>query len=54
MLAGTPEQVAEQMRPFVEAGVGDFILSAQPPYDYAGIEAFITKVAPLVRQAAGR
>lgn len=53
-LAGSPEQVAEQLMPYVKLGVGDFILGAREPYDYAGIELFINKVAPLVRKAATR
>ena len=51
-IVGTPEQAAEQLRPYVAAGVGDFILGARPPYDYAGLELFINQVAPLVRAMA--
>jgi F420-dependent oxidoreductase-like protein len=53
-ITGTPEQAAEQLMRYVEMGVGDFILGARHPYDYAGIELFINKVAPLVRKEAAR
>ncbi len=50
-LAGAPEQIAEQMMRYArEAGVGDFILGARVPYDYANLERFINDVAPLVRE----
>jgi alkanesulfonate monooxygenase SsuD/methylene tetrahydromethanopterin reductase-like flavin-dependent oxidoreductase (luciferase family) len=50
-LAGAPEQIAEEMVRYArEAGVGDFILGARVPYDYANLERFINEVAPLVRR----
>jgi F420-dependent oxidoreductase-like protein len=51
---GTPEQVAEQLMPYVELGVGDLIAGARAPYDYESLRLFIEKVAPLVRQEAAR
>ncbi|MBI2761846.1 MAG: TIGR03560 family F420-dependent LLM class oxidoreductase [Chloroflexi bacterium] len=51
-VVGTPEQAAEQIMRYVQMGVGDFILGARPPYDYAGMQLFIEKVAPLVRKQA--
>jgi F420-dependent oxidoreductase-like protein len=53
-VVGTPEQAAEQLMRYVEMGVSDFILGARPPYDYAGMQLFIEKVAPLVRKQAVR
>ncbi len=53
-VVGTPEQAAEQIMRYVELGVGDFILGARPPYDHAGLQLFIEKVAPLVRKEAAR
>lgn len=53
-VVGTPEQAAAQILRYVELGVTDFILGARPPYDYAGMQLFIEKVAPLVRKEALR
>ena len=53
-IVGTPEQVAEQLLPYVELGVGDLLLGARPPYDYQSLQLFIEKVAPLVRREAAR
>lgn len=54
VLIGTPEQAAEEIMRYVELGVGDFILGARAPADYAGLQLFIEKVAPLVRKEAQR
>ena len=54
VLTGAPEQVAEQIMPYVELGVGDFILGVRAPADYKNLERFIEKVAPLVRREAAR
>ncbi len=51
-VAGTPEQVAEQIMPYIDLGVGDFILGVRAPADYANLERFIERVAPLVRKEA--
>jgi F420-dependent oxidoreductase-like protein len=53
-VVGTPEQAAQQLLPYVELGVGDFILGARVPYDYGLLQLFIEKVAPLVRKEAAR
>src|SRR5215212_4959143 len=53
-LMGTPEQVAEQLMPYVELGVGDFILGVRAPADYRNLETFIEKVAPLLRKEPAR
>jgi F420-dependent oxidoreductase-like protein len=53
-LLGTPEEVAEQLMPYVELGVGDFILGVRAPADYSNLETFIERVAPLVRKERAR
>ncbi|MGE0542437.1 MAG: TIGR03560 family F420-dependent LLM class oxidoreductase [Dehalococcoidia bacterium] len=53
-IVGAPEQVAEQLLPYLELGVGDLLLGTRPPYDYQSLQLFIEKVAPLVRQEAAR
>jgi len=53
-VTGTPEQVAEQLMPYVERGVGDFIVGVRAPADYPTLELFIERVAPLVRKEAAR
>jgi F420-dependent oxidoreductase-like protein len=54
VLSGTPEQVAEQLMPYVELGVGDFILGVRAPADYKNLELFVEKVAPVVRREVAR
>lgn len=53
-VVGTPEQAAEQILRYVALGVGDFLVGARVPYDYAGLQLFIEKVAPIVRKEAER
>jgi F420-dependent oxidoreductase-like protein len=53
-IAGTPEQVAEELSRYAAVGVGDFIIGARAPVDYGLLERFINEVAPLVRAEAGR
>ena len=53
-VVGTPEQAAEQLTPFVELGVGDFILGTRAPADRETLTLFIEQVAPLVRKQAAR
>jgi F420-dependent oxidoreductase-like protein len=52
LVAGTPEQVAERLIPYLDLGVGDFLISARAPFDYDTIRGFIEQVAPAVREAA--
>ncbi len=47
---GTPEQCVEQLVPYVQAGVGDFILGARMPADMRTLELVATKVAPMLRE----
>ncbi|HZN91039.1 MAG TPA: TIGR03560 family F420-dependent LLM class oxidoreductase [Thermoleophilaceae bacterium] len=51
MIVGTPEQCAETLRPFVELGVGDFLLGQLPPVDWRTIELVAESVAPALRAA---
>jgi alkanesulfonate monooxygenase SsuD/methylene tetrahydromethanopterin reductase-like flavin-dependent oxidoreductase (luciferase family) len=52
---GTPEQCVEQLMPYVDAGVGDFIVGARPPADWTTLELVATEVAPAVKaRAAGK
>lgn len=53
-VVGTPEQAAEQILRYVALGVGDFLVGARVPYDYAGLQLFIEKVMPIVRKEAER
>ncbi len=53
MLAATPEQLVETLRPFVDRGVGDFLLMARPPIDRRTLELFAGEVAPALRGGRG-
>lgn len=49
-VVGTPEQCVSKLLPYVEAGVGDFLVGARPPgTDLESLELVATKVAPLLR-----
>jgi len=54
VLVGTPEQAAERLLRYVELGVGDFLVTTRAPFDYETLRLFIERVAPPVRQEAGR
>jgi hypothetical protein len=45
----TPDQLAEHLRPYVDRGVGDFLLVARPPMDLGTLELFAGEVAPTLR-----
>ncbi|HWF53353.1 MAG TPA: LLM class F420-dependent oxidoreductase [Solirubrobacteraceae bacterium] len=49
LLAMTPERLAEHLRPYVEHGVGDFLVAARPPMDRRTLELFAGQVAPALR-----
>lgn len=49
VLLGTPQQAAAQLRPYIERGVEQFVLSVNTPYDIRMIELYINEVAPLLR-----
>lgn len=48
-MIGTPEQCIEQLLPYVEMGVGDFIIGARPPADYPSLELIAKQIAPEVK-----
>jgi F420-dependent oxidoreductase-like protein len=54
VLVGTPEQAAERLLRYVELGVGDFLVTTRAPFDFETLQLFIERVAPPVRQEAGR
>ncbi|HEV8489822.1 MAG TPA: LLM class flavin-dependent oxidoreductase [Candidatus Limnocylindrales bacterium] len=51
--AGTPQQVADWLTPFVEAGAGSFSPQIGWPYDHETIERLIGEVKPLVDARTG-
>ncbi len=51
--AGTPQQVADWLTPFVEAGVGSFSPQIGWPYDRETIERLIGEVKPIVDARTG-
>ena len=51
MVVGTPEQCVEQLRPYADLGVGDFLLGAMAPLDERTIDLVATSVAPALRAA---
>jgi F420-dependent oxidoreductase-like protein len=50
-LVGTPEQVAEMLRPFLGIGFRHFIVGFPSPYDAESLERLIREVKPLVEGA---
>lgn len=54
VLFGTPQQAAEALMPYVEAGAEHFVISLPAPYDMTTLELFIGEVAPLVEKWAGK
>jgi F420-dependent oxidoreductase-like protein len=49
VVALTPEQFTEHLRPYAERGVGDFLLLARPPMDRRTLELFAGEVAPALQ-----
>ena len=47
-LIGTPEQVAEMLRPFLGIGFRHFIVGFPAPYDAESMERLITEVKPML------
>jgi alkanesulfonate monooxygenase SsuD/methylene tetrahydromethanopterin reductase-like flavin-dependent oxidoreductase (luciferase family) len=45
---GTPEQIADRMRPYVDLGFRTFISEHPAPYDTESLERFIGEVVPLL------
>jgi alkanesulfonate monooxygenase SsuD/methylene tetrahydromethanopterin reductase-like flavin-dependent oxidoreductase (luciferase family) len=52
LVFGTPEHCASRLRPYLELGVGDFLLGMRPPVDWTTIELFARQVAPILRAHA--
>jgi alkanesulfonate monooxygenase SsuD/methylene tetrahydromethanopterin reductase-like flavin-dependent oxidoreductase (luciferase family) len=51
MIVGTPDQAVEQLRPYAELGVGDFLLGQLVPVDPQTIELVAESVAPALKGA---
>ena len=50
---GTPEQIADRLRPYVELGFRTVISEQPAPYDVETLERFIGEVMPLVGRLIG-
>jgi alkanesulfonate monooxygenase SsuD/methylene tetrahydromethanopterin reductase-like flavin-dependent oxidoreductase (luciferase family) len=48
---GTPEQVAQRLRPFAELGYRHFIVGYPSPYDQETMERMVTEVKPMLESA---
>ena len=46
----TPDQLTEHLRPYVERGVGDFLMMARPPMDRRTLELLASEVAPALKR----
>jgi len=53
-MAGTPEQVADQITPYLALGFDLFVLMGRTPADYDTLRLFIRDVAPILRAATTR
>ena len=49
-MVGTPEQVAEAMRPYLGIGFRHFIAGFPPPYDAESMERLVREVKPMVEE----
>ena len=52
-LVGTPDDAAEQVMAYVEAGAELINVALRAPYDRAALETYVNQVVPAVRAAAG-
>jgi alkanesulfonate monooxygenase SsuD/methylene tetrahydromethanopterin reductase-like flavin-dependent oxidoreductase (luciferase family) len=48
---GTPEQVAERLRPYLDIGFRHFSIGCPHPYDAESVERMITEVKPMLERA---
>ena len=48
---GTPEMVAERLRPFVELGFRHFIVGCPSPFDTGTMERLVSEVKPMLESA---
>lgn len=53
-IAGTPEEVAARLAPYVDLGFDMFLLLERAPLDYETLRLFMAEVAPRLRAAAGQ
>jgi alkanesulfonate monooxygenase SsuD/methylene tetrahydromethanopterin reductase-like flavin-dependent oxidoreductase (luciferase family) len=53
-IAGTPEEVAGALGPYVEIGFEMLVALERVPHDYETLQLFIKEVAPRLRAAAGQ
>jgi alkanesulfonate monooxygenase SsuD/methylene tetrahydromethanopterin reductase-like flavin-dependent oxidoreductase (luciferase family) len=51
MVVGTPDQCVEQLRPYADLGVGDFLLGQLAPVDHRTVELVADSVAPTLKAA---
>jgi alkanesulfonate monooxygenase SsuD/methylene tetrahydromethanopterin reductase-like flavin-dependent oxidoreductase (luciferase family) len=51
MVVGTAEQCVEELRPYADLGVGDFLLGQLAPVDQPTIELVAESVAPALKAA---
>jgi alkanesulfonate monooxygenase SsuD/methylene tetrahydromethanopterin reductase-like flavin-dependent oxidoreductase (luciferase family) len=52
-IAGTPEEVAAQLAPYVDIGFDTFLLMERTPLDQETLRLFMHEVVPRLRAAAG-
>lgn len=50
-IAGTPEQVAQALLPYIALGAGEIYLNARAPYDFESWRLMQSRVAPLLADA---
>ena len=43
-LVGTPDRVAERIREYTDAGIGQFFLAFQDPFDSKALDVFINAI----------
>ena len=53
-IAGTPEEVAARLAPYLGLGFDMFLLLERTPLDYETLRLFMQEVAPRLRAAAGQ
>jgi alkanesulfonate monooxygenase SsuD/methylene tetrahydromethanopterin reductase-like flavin-dependent oxidoreductase (luciferase family) len=53
-IAGTPEEVAAQLAPYVDIGFDTFLLMERTPLDHESLRLFMQEVAPRLRRARDR
>jgi alkanesulfonate monooxygenase SsuD/methylene tetrahydromethanopterin reductase-like flavin-dependent oxidoreductase (luciferase family) len=49
LFVGTPEHCVEQLRPYADLGVGDFLVGALAPVDWQTVELVAGSVAPALK-----